>query len=75
MLVQWKESLWFIRCKPGSNSGGLSVVTSDYKSSDSNAAMQDCTPEDYTGDLRVQYTGQTFSTESCGAPVTGNFTW
>ena len=67
MLVQWKENLWFIRCKPGSNSSGLSVVTSDYKSSDFPEAMQDCTLEYYTGDLRVQYTGQIFPGESCGA--------
>ena len=35
-------------------------VTSDYKSSDFTEAIQDCTPEYYTGDLRVQYTGQIF---------------
>ena len=60
--------------QPGSNSGGLSVVTSDYKSSDFTVATQDCTPEYYTGDLRVQYTEQTFLCESCGATITGNFT-
>jgi len=42
-------------------------VTSDYKSSDFTEAMQDCTPE--------YYTGQIFAGESCGATVTGNFTW
>jgi len=55
--------------------GGLSVVTSDYKSSDFTEAMQDCTLEYYTGDLQVQYTGQIFPGESCGATVTRNFTW
>jgi len=58
-----------------SNSGGFSVVTKDYKSSDFTVATRDCTPEYYTGDLRVQYTGQIFLGESCGATVTGNFTW
>jgi len=69
MLFQWKENLCLIRCKPGSNSGGLSVVISDYKSPDFTVATQDCTPEYYTGDLRVQYTGQIFLGDSCGAPV------
>jgi len=75
MVFPWKENLCSIRCKPGSNSGGLSVVTSDYKSSDFTVAAQDCTPEYCTRDLRVQYTGQIFLGESCVAPVTGNFTW
>ena len=76
MLFQWKENLCLIRCKAGSNSGGLSVVRSDYKSSDFTVATQNCTREYYRiGDLRVQYTGQIFLGESCVAPVTGNFTW
>jgi len=67
MFVQWKENLWFIRCKPAS---ALSVVTSDYKSSDFTEAMQDCTPE-----YIIILTQDKFSRESCGATVTGNFTW
>ena len=50
-----------------SSPGGPPVVTSDYKSLDFTEAMQDCTP--------VYYTGQIFMGESCGATVTGNFTW
>lgn len=75
MLAQWKENLCDIRCKLGSNSGGLSVVTSDYKFSDFTEAIQGYAPEYYTGDLQVQYTGQIFRCKSCGATVTGNFTW
>ena len=87
MLFQWKENLWLIRCKPWwvfsvlvprpiyfCVENRFSVVTKDYKSSDFTVATQGCTPEYYTGDLRVQYTGQIFLGESCGATVTGNFT-
>jgi len=69
--------------QPGSNSGGLSVVTSDYKSSDFTVATQDCTPEYYTGDLQVEYVPRlveyicrtNFPVRILGATVTGNFTW